>query len=283
MESGPRRPSPLNAERGAVPSSSGPSNADQPAHPGSLMQDADQVRADGPVPAPAPLAEPVAAWGSMPDDTALGGESPASPRFWLLPGYGCPVLAVITGPSGVGKDSVVNRLKELGRPYRFVVTATTRPPRVEERHGIDYFFIQRAEYDRMLAEDEFLEHALVYGHGYGIPRAQVREALASGRDVVVRIDPQGAATIGRLVPGAVRIFLAPDSIDELGTRLRIRGTETPEAIARRLALARTELERVEESDYLVVNRAGRLDETVAAIDRIIHAERCRVHRTPITV
>jgi guanylate kinase len=194
-----------------------------------------------------------------------------------------PLLLVITGPSGVGKDTIVARLKERHPDYFVVVTATTRPRRESEVHGVDYLFIDRDEYDRMLAAGELLEHAEVYGQGYGVPRAPVRAALAEGRDVLLRIDPQGAATVGRLVPGAVRIFVAPPNLAELESRLRARKTESPEALARRLASARSEMERAGEFEYFVVNADGQLDRTVCQIAAIMTAERCRIHRPRVTV
>jgi guanylate kinase len=194
-----------------------------------------------------------------------------------------PLLVVITGPSGVGKDTIVARLRELHPDCYVVVTATTRAPREGERHGVDYLFIDRAEYDRVLAAGEFLEHAEVYGNGYGIPRAPVRAALAEGRDVLMRIDPQGAATIGRLVPGATRIFVAPPTMDELESRLRNRKTDSPAALARRLATARAEMERAEEFEYYVVNADGELDRTVCEITAIMTAERRRIHRPSVQV
>ena len=194
-----------------------------------------------------------------------------------------PLLVVITGPSGVGKDTIVARLKELYPECFVVVTATTRAPREGERYGVDYLFIDRAEYDQMLAAGEFLEHAEVYGNGYGIPRAPVRTALAEGRDVLMRIDPQGAATVGRLVPGATRIFVAPPDMDELESRLRNRKTDSAEALARRLATARSEMARAAEFEYYVVNADGELDRTVCEITAIMAAERRRVQRPAVHV
>ena len=194
-----------------------------------------------------------------------------------------PLLVVITGPSGVGKDTIISRLKEIGPPCFVTVTVTTRPKRPAEIHGVDYLFVDRETYDAMLAAGEFLEYAEVYGNGYGTPRTPVREALAAGRDVILRIDPQGAATIGRVAPGAIRIFVAPPSMAELETRLRQRKTETPEALARRLTIARAELARAAEFEYVVVNAEGRLDETVCAIASIMRAERCRTHRQRVAV
>ena len=188
-----------------------------------------------------------------------------------------PLLVVISGPSGVGKDAVRKRMQERGCPFHFVVTATDRPQRPGEVHGKDYFFISAAEFDRMLANGELLEHALVYGQHKGIPKAQVRQALASGQDVIMRVDVQGAATIRRLVPEAVLIFLMPSSEEELIRRLRRRRTEDPAALQTRIAFAREELKWLPEFDYVVVNRESKLDDTVDQIMAIITAEKCRVN------
>jgi guanylate kinase len=165
----------------------------------------------------------------------------------------CPLLIVISGPSGVGKDSVVKRLKERGYPFHFVVTATSRPPRPGEVHGVDYFFVSEADFKAMIRDDELLEHALVYEQYKGIPKQQVREALASGQDVVMRLDVQGAATVKRLVPDAVLIFLVPSSEEELARRLSCRHTDTEQQIQRRLEITREELARLGEFDYWVMN------------------------------
>jgi guanylate kinase len=187
-----------------------------------------------------------------------------------------PLLVVISGPSGVGKDTVLTRMRERGCPFHFVVTATDRLQRQGEVHGKDYFFVSTAEFDRMLANGELLEHAIVYGQHKGIPKAHVRQALDSGQDVIMRVDVQGAATIRRLVPDAVLIFLMPSSEKELIRRLRQRRTEGQAALQTRIALAREELKRLPEFDYVVVNRDNKLDDTVDRIMAIITAEKCRV-------
>jgi guanylate kinase len=194
-----------------------------------------------------------------------------------------PLLVVITGPSGVGKDTVLARLRELAPGAHVTVTATTRPKRQTETEGVDYYFISPEAYAEMLARGEFLEHATVYGYGYGIPRAPIRKALAEGVDVLVRIDVQGAATIGEFVPGSVRIFLAPPSFDELERRLRERKLDAPEVIERRLRTAREEMARAAECEYVVVNADGLLDETVCRIVSIMAAERARVRRRRVEV
>ena len=187
-----------------------------------------------------------------------------------------PLLIVISGPSGVGKDSLIQRLKERGCTLHFVVTATDRPPRPGEVHGVDYFFLTAAEFLRMEGEGELLEHAIVYGQHKGVPKQHVREALASGKDVIMRVDVQGAATIRRLVPGAVLIFLTTSSEEELVQRLRARGGDSPEQLQKRIATAREEMKRLPEFDYVVVNRDGELDQAVDDVVAIIKAEHCRV-------
>ncbi len=188
-----------------------------------------------------------------------------------------PQLVVLSGPSGAGKDSLLQRMKQLGFPFHFVVTATTRPPRPGEVDGVDYHFVSRERFQEMIQQGELLEHALVYGDYKGIPRRQVEEALRSGKDVILRIDVQGAATIRKLAPEAILIFLTAATEEELVQRLQARKTEDPEALARRIATAREELRRVEEFDYVVVNREGCLDEAVAQVQAILQAEKCRVH------
>jgi guanylate kinase len=186
-----------------------------------------------------------------------------------------PLLIVISGPSGVGKDSVVQRMKERAFPFHFVVTATDRPPRPTEVHGRDYYFYTTAEFERMIAHGELLEHACVYGQHKGIPKAHVRQALASGHDVVMRVDVQGAETVKELIPEAVTIFLSCESEEELIARLRQRRTESEEALQRRLEMARREMDRIPDFDYVIVNRHSALDDAVDGVAAIIRAEHCR--------
>jgi len=188
-----------------------------------------------------------------------------------------PLLVVISGPSGVGKDSVVNAMKERGLPFHFVVTATTRPRRAEEVHGQDYFFVSKEEFARMIEQDELIEYAIVYSDYKGIPKQQVREALASGKDVVMRLDVQGAATVRKLAPEAVLIFLTTQSETELVERLKARRTDTAEDLSLRIATARQELKRAAEFDYVVVNADGHLDETANTVIAIVDAEHHRVN------
>jgi guanylate kinase len=188
-----------------------------------------------------------------------------------------PLLVVISGPSGVGKDSILMRMREIGFPFHFVVTATSRPVRPGERAGYDYHFVGEERFKEMIAQEELLEWAEVYGHYKGIPKSEVREALASGRDVILRIDIQGAATIRRLAPEAVFIFIAPGKFEELQVRLRWRRTESPDQMEQRLGRARQEMEALNQFDYVVLNHEDRLDDAVGQIRAIIVAEKQRVH------
>ncbi len=187
-----------------------------------------------------------------------------------------PLLVVISGPSGVGKDSVVKRLQEREYPFHFVVTATSRPPRSGEVHGVDYVFVTEAEFEAMIAQDELLEHAIVYGQYKGVPKSQIRQAFDSGKDVIMRVDVQGAATIKRIAPQAVLIFLSAASEEELLNRLCGRGTEDVEQLRRRAATIHQEMEHLAGFDYIVVNSENQLDAAVDAIIKIIESEHCRV-------
>lgn len=188
-----------------------------------------------------------------------------------------PLLVVISGPSGVGKDTVVDRLKERGLPFHFVVTATTRPQRPGEIEGEDYFFIDESTFLQMIEDGELIEHALVYDQYKGVPRQQIREAMDSGQDVVMRVDVQGAKTIRGLAPDALLIFLIATDEEELTGRLRKRRTESEEALQLRLKTAKEELGYIEIFDYLVLNADSRVDEAVDAILAIIEAEHHRVN------
>jgi guanylate kinase len=186
-----------------------------------------------------------------------------------------PLLVVISGPSGAGKDSVVLRMKERCEPFDFVVTATDRAPRPHEVHGVDYYFYTTAEFERMIVEDELVEHAIVYGQHKGVPKAHIRQALASGRDVVMRVDVQGAKTVKALLPEAITIFLNCESKEELVARLRERRTESEEALAQRLETAQKEMALIPEFDYVVVNGHDALDAAVDDVVAIMRAEHCR--------
>jgi len=194
-----------------------------------------------------------------------------------------PLLVVISGPSGVGKDSVLQCLKERGLPFHFVITATTRPPRPNEVHGVDYFFVSNTEFAEMVEKGEMLEYAMVYNDYKGVPKSQVREALKSGKDVIMRLDVQGAETIRKLCPQAVMIFLTVENEDDMAARIRRRSAETEENIKLRILTARSELTRIADFDYIVVNRQGKLDETADIILAIIKAEHHRVKQRKVTL
>ncbi len=192
-----------------------------------------------------------------------------------------PLLIVISGPSGAGKDTVVQRMIERGLPFHFVVTATTRPKRPNEVHGRDYWFVSKEEFARMIEDNELIEYALVYGDYKGIPKAQVRQALASGQDVIMRLDVQGAETVRKLAPEALLIFITTENEDELVRRLKERKTETAEELAIRIATARKELQRVGAFDYVIVNHDYLLDHTVDVIRAVIDAEHHRVKQREV--
>lgn len=194
-----------------------------------------------------------------------------------------PLLVVLSGPSGVGKDTLLQKLQEHGYEFWFVVTMTTRPPRPNEVNGKDYLFVSKDEFARLMMVDEFLEHSVVYGDYKGIPKNQVRQALASGKDVLMRIDVQGAHKVRKIVPNAVTIFLTTETEGELVNRLSERKTETSDGLAIRIATTREEMKRLDEFDYVVINREGQQDDAVRQIQSIITAEHCRVHRKPISL
>jgi len=194
-----------------------------------------------------------------------------------------PVLVVLSGPSGVGKDATLDMLRASGHPFHFVVTTTTRPIRPNEVDGRDYHFVSVGEFAEMIEKNELLEYAVVYGDYKGIPKEQVRAALASGKDVVMRIDVQGAATIRKLVPNAITIFLNAESEEELVRRLQERKTESADNLKMRIATARQELKRMFEFDYVVVNRGQQLNDTGNQVLSIIAAEKSRVDWEPVNL
>ena len=186
-----------------------------------------------------------------------------------------PLLVVLSGPSGVGKDAALAELKGWERHWHFVVTATTRPQRPSEQDGVDYIFLDTETFLAMKDRDEFLECALVYGRWYGVPRSQVLQGFQEGKDVILKIDVQGADTVRSLAPGAVFIFMLPASFQELQERLAGRMTESSPELDLRLKTAAEEMKQASKFDYRVVNRDGGLERAVAQIDAIITAEKCR--------
>jgi guanylate kinase len=193
------------------------------------------------------------------------------------------LLIVISGPSGVGKDSVLQALKQRQAALHYVVTATTRPPRRDEVEGVDYFFVSPSRFAEMIEQDELLEWALVYNDYKGIMKSQIRQALASGKDVILRVDVQGAETIRNLCPDALLIFLTVENEQEIIDRLDRRRTESGEDRQLRLATIRKELKRIGEFDYIIPNREDCLDQTVDIILSIIQAEHHRVRHRVVTL
>lgn len=192
------------------------------------------------------------------------------------PGARRGIIFVMTGASGVGKDSIRRvAIPQLG-PIFFSVSATTRERRAGEVHGSHYLFVPRTEFERMLAADELLEHADYVGDYYGTPLAPVEEALAAGRDVLLELELVGARQAKQRFPSAVMIFIAPPSLSELERRLRGRGTDSDEKIHKRLLRAREEIGSMREFDYVVVN--DDLQRAVWLFSSIIAAERARAER-----
>jgi guanylate kinase len=187
-----------------------------------------------------------------------------------------PLLVVVSGPSGVGKDATLKRMQAHHMPFHFVVTTTTRPRRPTEVEGVDYHFATMPEFQEKLERGDFLEHANVYGNMYGNSRSDIEAALARGTDVIMRIDVQGAATIRKKVAGAVFIFLV-STPQELETRLRARQTESEDALRVRLSTAAEEMQERVHFDYCLPNHDSHLDRTVDDIIAIIRAEKLRTH------
>lgn len=184
-----------------------------------------------------------------------------------------PLLVVLSGPSGVGKDSMLDELERRGYHFHRVVTCTTRTPREGEREGVDYFFVTDVEFDRLIATGGLLEHAVVYSRRYGVPKQQVLDAMASGLDVYARTDVQGAATIKRLMPEALLVFVAPSSLAEIESRIRDRKADTEESIQRRLATAQGEMARQPEFAHVIVNAPGKLAAAVDRLEQVLESER----------
>jgi len=194
-----------------------------------------------------------------------------------------PLLIVLSGPSGAGKDAILGRMKKSGYPAQFITTVTTRPPRAREKNNVDYHFVSVESFQKMLKNKELLEWANVYGNWYGVPKEPLRRALNKGQDTIVKIDTQGAATIKKVIPQAVFIFLMPPSIEELDTRLKQRRTEPPFDLALRLKTAEKEIKKLPLFDYVVVNRQDEVGRVVTEIEAIITAEKHRVKPREISL
>ncbi|MCY3802302.1 MAG: guanylate kinase [Chloroflexi bacterium] len=178
-------------------------------------------------------------------------------------------LFVITGPSGSGKDEVISILRGIGIQFRMATTAVTREPRPGERHGVNHYFLTRAEFERWESEGKLLESAEVYGRRYGTPRQEVDGPISSGEDVVLRIDVQGARSVKEKLPEAVLIFIAPPSVEEMRRRLESRATEDKTELDDRLDSLTWEMAFSEECDYVVVNETGRQTQAARELGEII--------------
>jgi len=194
-----------------------------------------------------------------------------------------PLLIVLSGPSGAGKDALLTRMKELGSPLEYITTVTTRAQRAKERDNVDYHFISERKFQEMIENNELLEWANVYGNWYGVPKQPVKQALDRGQDIIVKVDTQGAATIKKILPEAVFIFLIPPSIEELITRVKQRHTESPFNLALRIKTAEEEIKQLPLFDYIVVNKRDEIDLAASEIKAIITAEKCRVSPRKITL
>ncbi len=203
-----------------------------------------------------------------PDDPLAGAPSE---------GAAGALLVVVSGPSGVGKDTIIEALRRRPRDpdYHYVVTCTTRAPRPGEIDGTSYHFVGRERFAALRAAGAFLESAEVHGNWYATPRAEVRRALASGHDVILKIDVQGAAAVKGIVPDALLVFVVPPSMEALFRRLRARATETAGELEVRQRNAAIELARAGDYDHVVVNEDGQVERTAEQIDEIIRAERRR--------
>lgn len=194
-----------------------------------------------------------------------------------------PLLIVLSGPSGVGKDAVLTRMRALGSPLGYITTVTTRQRRAKERNNLDYHFVSTEQFQEMIAHSELLEWANVYGNWYGVPKLPVKQALEKEQDTIVKVDVQGAANIRKTLPQAVFIFLMPPSMEELITRLRHRHTESSFDLALRIKTAEEEIKQLPLFDYLVINQQGEIDLAVSDIKAIIAAEKCRLTRREVAL
>ena len=194
-----------------------------------------------------------------------------------------PLLIVLSGPSGAGKDAILDRIKKSGYPAKYVIALTTRPLRADEKNNIDYHFISKERFQEMIENNELLEWANVYGNWYGVPKEEVKQALDKGQDVMVKVDVQGVATIKKILPQAISIFLVPPSMNELLIRLKQRHTESPYDLNLRLKTAEEEMKQLPLFDYVIVNRWDKIDPAVSDIKAVIAAEKCRVTPREITL
>jgi guanylate kinase len=192
------------------------------------------------------------------------------------------LLFVVSGPSGAGKDTLVDGLRLRHQRLKYSVSATTRAPRPGEREGIEYFFVTREAFEQKLAAGGFIEHRLYNDNLYGTPRSFINEALLDGYDVIMKPEVNGAIAIKERFPEAVLIFIVPDRFSLLQSRLEARRTESNDVIAARLAIAHEELRYVRLFDYLLVNEEARPGVAVGDLEAIVRAERMRIYRYPDT-
>lgn len=190
-----------------------------------------------------------------------------------------PLLVVVSGPSGVGKDHILSALKHRtsSSNLAIIVTNTTRAMRPGEIQGTDYHFISLEEFQNLLSSGGLLEYANVYGNWYGVPRSAVRHAMESGKDVIIKVDVQGAMAIKKSIPDALLVFLIPSSMTELAERLKKRNTETRDDLERRLKTAESEMMELPHFDYVIVNANGFANRVIDGIESIITAEKLRVN------
>ncbi len=193
------------------------------------------------------------------------------------------LVVVISGPSGVGKDTLIERMAELGYDHHFTITATTRPPRPGEEEGVHHFFVDEDNFTNLIVQGELLEWARVYGNYYGVPKQQVRDALSQARHVIIRVDVQGAARLRTLIPEALFVFVMPPSMDVLRRRLVHRGVNSEKDMESRLAAASEEMKQANLYDYTVVNEEDRLDTAVVTVREIIDRESRRDPPRRVTI
>ena len=180
-----------------------------------------------------------------------------------------PKIFLISGPSGVGKDSIVEEIRKIYTDFHFVITAVTRTKRNDEIDGKNHFFVTEDKFNEMIENDELIEWSKVYKNYYGVPKNQVYEGIRNGKNVLIKIDVQGAKTIKKNEDNAIFIFLAPPNLRELEKRLKDRMTETPEALIKRIQTAEHEMKESHWFDYIIINHTDKLNETIHQIDEII--------------
>ncbi len=189
------------------------------------------------------------------------------------------LLLVVSGPSGAGKGTVCKALQQKCNDLKYSISMTTRQPRVGETHGINYFFSSVESFQQMIEKGELLEWAKVYDNYYGTPKDFVIETLKQGQDVILEIDVEGAKQVFNTFPNGVFIFLLPPSMEELANRIYKRGTDTKEVIEKRLAAAQSEIDQLNNYNYVVLN--DEVDRAVQKIQAIITAEKCKVNRNKV--